>query len=75
LEAALLMQNALDLTVTTVAGKDEDSDLPTWAVTAMNAMADNGIHLTTEQLTRGQTAKLLYQVSKLAAEAPGMSVY
>jgi VCBS repeat-containing protein len=74
-EAALLMQNALDLTVTTVAGKDEDSDLPTWAVTAMNAMADNGIHLTTEQLTRGQTAKLLYQVSKLAAEAPGMSVY
>jgi VCBS repeat-containing protein len=74
-EAALLMQNALDLTVTTVAGKDEDSDLPTWAVTAMNAMADNGIHLTTEQLTRGQTAKLLYQVSKLAADAPGMSVY
>ena len=74
-EAALLMQNALDLTVTTVAGKDEDSDLPTWAVTAMNAMADNGIHLTTGQLTRGQTAKLLYQISKLAVDAPGMSVY
>ena len=75
MEAALLMQNALDLTVTTAAGKDEDSDLPTWAVTAMNAMADNGIQLTTGQLTRGQTAKLLYQISKLAADAPGMSVY
>lgn len=74
-EAALLMQNALDLTVTTIAGKDEDSEIPTWAVTAMNAMADNGIHLTTDQMTRAQAAKLLYQVSQMAADAPGMSVY
>jgi hypothetical protein len=41
----------------------------------MNAMADNGIHLTNDQMTRGQTAQLLYQVSKMAADAPGMSVY
>lgn len=74
-EAALLMQNALDLTVTTVAGKDEESDIPTWAITAMNAMADNGIHLTTGQLTRGEVAQLLYQVSQMAPEAPGTSVY
>ena len=74
-EAALLMQNALDLTVTTVAGKDEESDIPTWAITAMNAMADNGISLTTGQLTRGEVAQLLYQVSQIAPSAPGMSVY
>ena len=74
-EAALLMQNALDLTVTTIAGKDDESDIPTWAITAMNAMSDNGIHLTTGQLTRGEVAKLLYQISKMASSAPGMSVY
>ena len=74
-EAALLMQNALDLTVSTAAGKDEDSDIPTWAMTAMAAMAENGIHLTTDQMTRAQAAKLLYQVSQLANHAPGMSVY
>ena len=74
-EAALLMQNALDLTVTTVAGKDEESEVPTWAITAMNAMADNGISLTTGQLTRGEVAQLLYQVSQMAPDAPGMSVY
>ena len=74
-EAALLMQNALDLTVTTVAGKDDESDIPTWAITAMNAMADNGIALTTDQLTRGEVARILYQVSKMASDAPGMMVY
>jgi hypothetical protein len=74
-EAAVLMQNALDLTVTTIAGKDEETDVPTWAIAAMNAMADNGIHLTTDQMTRAQAAKLLYQVSQMATDAPGMSVY
>lgn len=74
-EAALLMQNALDLTVTTVAGKDENTDIPTWALTAMTAMAENGIHLTTDQMTRAQTAQLLYQISQMAPHSPGMSVY
>lgn len=74
-EAALLMQNALDLTVTTASGKDEESSIPTWAVTAMNAMADNGIALSTGQLTRGEVAQLLYQVSQIAPNAPGMGIY
>lgn len=72
-EAALLVQNALDLTVTTIAGKDEDSNIPAWAITAMNAMADNGIAMEADQLTRGETAQLLYQVSQMAQDAPGMS--
>lgn len=74
MEAALLMQNALDLTVTTVAD-EEQSDIPSWAVTAMNAMADNGLALTTGQLTRAQAAEILYQVSLIAPTAPGMNMY
>ena len=68
-EAALLVQNALDLTVPTVsAGKDEASDLPVWALTAITAMADNGITVTTDSLTRAEAAELLYQVSLLSRE-------
>jgi hypothetical protein len=75
MEAALLMQNALDLTVTTMVGKDEESDIPSWAITAMTAMADNGLALTTGDLTRSQAAKLLYRASHIAPTAPGMNVY
>ena len=75
MEAALLTQNALDLTVTTMTGKDEDSAIPSWAITAMNAMTDNGLEVTTGHLTRAQAAKMLYQVHALALTAPGMKVY
>ncbi|MBQ7416071.1 MAG: cadherin-like domain-containing protein [Oscillospiraceae bacterium] len=75
MEAALLTQNALDLTVTTMAGKDEETDIPSWAITAMNAMADNGFSLTAGTLTRAEAAVLLYQVSRIAPTAPGMKLY
>lgn len=75
MEAAVLMQNALDLTVTTVVGKDDNSEIPSWAQTAMNAMNDNGLHLTPGLLTREQAAKLLYKVSIIAPDAPGMKLY
>ena len=74
-EAALLMQNALDLTVSAATDETEDVSIPSWAVTAMNAMAENGISLPTGQLTRAQAAKILYQVSRIAPNAPGMNVY
>lgn len=75
-EAALLLQNALDLTVSTSAGKESDSDLPVWAVTAMAAMNEHGINLNaTAALTRGEAAQLLYQVSQMADSAPGLSIY
>lgn len=75
-EAALLLQNALDLTVTTVAGKDDSADIPTWAVTAMTALAENGIALDAQaNLTRGQAAELLYQVDAMADKAPDTSIY
>lgn len=74
-EAALLLQNALDLTVTTVTEENGESDVPAWAVDAMAALADNGITLTTAALTRGEAAELLYQVSRMAEDAPGLTVY
>ncbi len=65
MEVALLLQNGLDLTVSTAAGKNDDTDLPTWAATAMQAMAENGITMEADTLTRAEAANLLYQISKM----------
>lgn len=65
-EAALLVQNALDLTVTTdvPTGKENDGDVPTWAMIAITAMSDNGFSVSVEPLTRADAANLLYQVNR-----------
>ena len=63
-EAAVMLQNALDLTVETAA---EDSEAPDWAATALTALQDNGITLDAGNLTRGQAAQVLYQTAKLRA--------
>ena len=75
-EAALLLQNALDLSVSTVVDKESEGDLPVWAANAINAMTENGIHLdAAATLTRGEVAQLMYQVKQMAPEAPGMSIF
>ena len=75
-QAALLVQNALDLSVSTGAGKENDSDLPVWASDAITAMAENGITLNaTEPLTRGDAAMLLYQVKQLKQSLVNREVY
>ncbi len=77
-EAAVLLQNALDLphaqqTAQTAEGK---SDVPTWADSALTVMNENGLALEHDQtVTRAQAAQLLYQVSVIAPEAPGMAVF
>lgn len=81
-EAAVMLQNVLDLTVSqqtleavesgTAPAKEE---VPAWASTSLTAMADNGITLVADEgMNRGQVAKLLYQVSCMADTAPGMTV-
>ena len=68
-EAALLMQNALDLSTSVMAGEEGTAN---WAVAVM---AENGIKLTVDaHLTRSDAAMALYRVSKLATTAPGMQV-
>ena len=66
-EAALMMQNALDLTVSAAALEGEN--------VSVAVMAENGIQLEANApMTRAHVAVALYQVSRLAPNAPGMSV-
>ena len=82
-EAAVMLQNALDLSVsqeylesdTQVLAEDADST-PQWAVSALTILNDNGIPLTSsDMLTRGQTAQVLYQANLLAVDAPGTAIF
>ena len=81
-EAAVMLQNVLDLTVSQdvldaveTSAEENQEEVPTWAATSLTAMADNGIALgASETLNRGQVAQILYQVSQLAENAPGMTV-
>ncbi len=70
-QAAVMLQNALDLPVSQETAVTDAE--PAWYDRAMSAMAENGLALTAEQtLTRAQTAELLYRVSQLSQNAPGM---
>lgn len=74
-EAAVMLQNALDLTLTETAA-EENSEVPVWAADSLTAMAENGIALEYDSaLTRAQAAEMLYQVSILSLTAPGMMVF
>lgn len=67
-EAAVMLQNVLDLDVPAMTEEEGGQTL-------LQVMADYGFDLTGGQtLTRGQAAKVLYQVYRLAADAPGMLV-
>lgn len=81
-QAAVVLQNALGLRISAQALEDAESvaveekqELPVWAAASLTAMEDNGILLAAEEtLSRGQVAELMYQVSQMAEEAPGMQV-
>lgn len=76
-QAAVMLQNALDLSVS-VAAEDmgKDDSIPSWAEAAVTAMQENGIDIHAGSvMTRGEMAILLYQISKLAKEAPGLQMY
>ena len=74
-EAAVMLQNAMDLTISTAVA-EFDVPVPDWAVNAVTAMSDNGIEVfAAAELTRGQAAQLLYQISLIAAQAPGLQMY
>lgn len=69
-EAAVILQNGLDLTVQTT------DAAPAWAQAELNVLRDNGVTLPgREAMTRGQVANTLYQVSRLAETAPGTAVF
>lgn len=83
-EAAVMIQNALDLTISqqtleTIAMEEKtdpaENAVPSWAEVSLTAMAENGVSLTANKaLTRGELANALYRISYLAVDAPGMTV-
>lgn len=75
-EVAVMMANAMDLTVATSSMDEMNPDEPAWAMAAVTAMNENGIALNpTQVMTRGEVAKILYQVSCMASQIPGLAMY
>ena len=75
-EAAVLLQNALDLSLTEDVASEVAGKESTWADTALAVMNENGfILIADEVMTRAQVAKLLYQVREEAQNAPGIAVF
>ena len=70
-EAAVMLQNALDLSAPESAPAESDA-LPTWAATALSTLSGYGLELEAEStLTRGDAAQIMYRISQLKAQAPG----
>lgn len=79
-EAAVMLQNALDLSVSQqaleTAQTEQAEDVPAWAVVSLLAMEENGIPFApAAAVTRAEAAQALYQASLLALDAPGMAVF
>jgi len=75
-EVAVMLQNAMDLAVSTSSMDEVNTEEPSWAMAAVTAMNENGIAITASQvMTRGEVALLLYQISQMAQEAPGLAMY
>lgn len=75
MEAAVMLQNAMDLTVSVGTMESAGQDVPDWAAGAVAAMSENGIAISAGNLSRFDAAKLLYQISKLVNSAPGLKMY
>lgn len=74
-EAAVLLQNALDLRSHDDAVSTGEDMAPQWAVDALQVLSEYGIVLDAESnLTRADAAQVIYQVAQLAPEAPGTMV-
>ena len=73
-EAAVMLQNALDLRGDAVAVMETEL-APEWAREALTALNGNGFALDGERImTRADVAEALYTASLLFEEAPGMKV-
>ncbi len=74
-EAAVLLQNALDLTLEETA-VSENQEIPVWAADSLAVMSQYGLEMECNTaLTRAQAAEILYQINTLAITAPGMTVF
>ena len=73
-EAAVMLNNALDLGLIEETVMAEETAAPDWAASSLHVLESHGITLTEENLTRGQAAEILYQATILAKDAAGTVV-
>ena len=81
-EAAVMLQNALDLTISQdalsnqTAVAEEDTAIPAWAATSLSVLEENGIYVSAfGTLNRGQVSQILYEASHLAAFSAGAALF
>ena len=77
-EAAVMLQNALDLAVpmpdsnAEALSQEELAAVPVWAAVALTTMEEHGMPMDANApLTRGEAAQLLYRAAKIAAPEDG----
>ncbi len=74
-EAALMLQNLLDLKTGTPVQSEAEETAATGEQLALACLAENGVALTRNQpMTRRELALAMYRVKELAQDAPGMQV-
>ena len=77
-EAAVILQNALDLAISSDAlqAVSQQEDTASREDACLAVMAQYGVALDGgEAMTRAEVAETLYKISKLAIDAPGMAVF
>ena len=73
-EVAVILQNALDLSLKT--STEASEEIPVWAADSVAVMSQYGLELSSNTaLTRAQAAEILYQANTLSFTAPGMAVF
>ncbi len=73
-EAALVLQNALQFSVSTASQLNAQGEAATPGEVALACLGENGVALSGDILTRRELAMALYQVKGLMENAPGMQV-
>lgn len=80
-EAAVMLQNALDLTISQdvadqSAAVQEENAVPAWAAVPLSVLEENGIYVSAfGTLNRGQVSQILYEASHLAAFSAGTALF
>ena len=81
-EAAVMLQNALDLTISRntledqSASAQESEAVPAWAAVSLSVLEENDIFVSAfDALTRSDVSQILYEASHLATFAAGAALY
>ena len=79
-EAAVMLQNALDLAITkdalTSQSAASEEVVPAWAAVSLSVLEDNGIYVSaTGTLNRNDVSQILYEASHLATRSAGMALF